>query len=422
MRQMTLLNQILNQTVGATFFRADLHIHSYGGSHDVKDATMTAAAIVNTSLQEGLSLIAVTDHNEITNVEAAMTAAGGTSVCVIPGVELSTGQGHLLCYLPSMENLRRFSGQLNIVDHGSPNSRCQQSPLECLNLLAGQGGFGVLAHVDSPSGFEIEVPGASPHKYDVLCHRALLGIELKAANSVISYSDGDPEAGRIQIGRERIKRLQLGSKQWLARVLNSDAHALDALGRNAAYARKVTRYKMEAPTFEGLRIALEDADARVRIEDDVPSLVPRVIGLYLDGGFLGGQIVRFSPNLNCIVGGRGTGKSTMFEAVRCAAEGEKEGKVVDSEVWPDSLHLFIQDRAGQQHALSRLKDGELINDDNPQVGPTRFEIDCFGQGDAARISIEAQTNPLALLDYPKIIVLDWGRSRRVRRCWQEQAR
>jgi energy-coupling factor transporter ATP-binding protein EcfA2 len=271
--------------------------------------------------------------------------------------------------------------------------------LECLNLAATQGGLGILAHVDSPAGLEVEVPGASPHKYDVLCHRALLGIEIKQAASVVSYSPIDPDANRSQIGRERVRRLQLGSKQWLARVLNSDAHGLSALGHNAANDRKVTRYKMESPGFEGLRIALEDADARVRIEDEVPQNVPRVVGVHLDGGFLSGQVVRFSPNLNCIVGGRGTGKSTMFEAVRCAAEGATESKVVDSEVWPDSLHLFVQDRAGQVHTLSRLKDGELINEANPQTGPMSFGIDCFGQGEAARISVEAQTNPLALLEY-----------------------
>jgi histidinol phosphatase-like PHP family hydrolase len=407
----TILTQVMNQPIGAAFFRADLHIHSYGGSHDVRDATMTPASIVSTAVQENLSLIAITDHNEITNAEAALTEAGGKAICVIPGVELSTGQGHLLCYLPSMEKFRRFYGQLNVVDHGLQTSRCQQSMLDCLNLLAAQGGFGVLAHVDSPAGYEVEVPGASPHKYDVLCHQALLGLELKQATSAISYSDGDADASRVQIGRERIKRLHLGSKQWLARVLNSDAHSLDSLGRNAANARKVTRYKMESPGFEGLRIALEDADARVRIEDDVPSRVPRVLGVYVEGGFLTGQAVRFSPNLNCIVGGRGTGKSTLFEAVRCAAEGETESKVVDSEVWPDSLHLFLQDRAGQQHTLSRPKDGELTNDDNPQTGPTRFGIDCFGQGEAARISIQAQSNPLALLEYlDKFVDLEVART------------
>ena len=251
------------------------------------------------------------------------------------------------------------------------------------------------------------MPGASPHKTDVLCHPALLGIELKHASSPISYADGDSDSERARMGRERINRLKLGSKQNLARVLNSDAHALEALGRNAANARRVTRYKMDAPSFDGLRVALEDADARVRIEDLIPQAVPRILGLHIDGGFLSSQVIQFSPNLNCIIGGRGTGKSTAFEAVRCLVGDRSESNVVDSEVWPEQLHLFWEDQAGQQHTLFRPKDGELQNLDNPDIGPCSFDIDCFGQGEAARISLQAQTNPLALLNYlDKFVDLD----------------
>jgi hypothetical protein len=46
-QQATILNQVLSQPIGATFFRADLHIHSYGASHDVKDTSMTPISIVN---------------------------------------------------------------------------------------------------------------------------------------------------------------------------------------------------------------------------------------------------------------------------------------------------------------------------------------------------------------------------------------
>ena len=67
--------------------------------------------------------------------------------------------------------------------------------LDCLNKLQPLGGFAMLAHVDAPGGFEVEVPGSSPHKVDVLCHRALLGIELKNAKSTVSYSDHDTDAG-----------------------------------------------------------------------------------------------------------------------------------------------------------------------------------------------------------------------------------
>ncbi len=403
---MSILEDILAQSIGARFYRADMHIHSYGASHDVRDATMTPQAIVATAAREGLAIIAITDHNEIGNVEAALLAAQGSGIYVVPGIELSTPQGHLLCYLPTLDALRRLHGQLSIVDRGIATSRCQQAILDCLNLLPPLGGFGILAHVDVQSGFEIEVPGASPHKFDVLCHPALLGIELKLATSTICYAEGDPSADRVRMGRERIKRLKLGSKQNLARVLNSDAHGLEALGRNAANVSRVTRYKMEAPSFEGLRIALEDADARVRIEDQIPQAVPRILGVHVDGGFLSGAVVQFNPNLNCIIGGRGTGKSTAIEAVRCLVGHESESSVVDSEVWPDELHLAWQDQAGQQHTLFRPKGGEVENVDNP-FGPCNFDVDCFGQGEAARISVEAQTNPLALLNYlDKFVDLD----------------
>ena len=397
---MSVLEDIESQAAGASFYRADLHIHSYGGSHDVTDAGMTPAAIVATAAAENISVIAITDHNDISNIAVAVQAGAANNVLVIPGVELSTSQGHLLCYFESVQRLNRFFAALRIADAGLPTSRCQQSILECLSAAEAEGGFGILAHVDVPSGFEVENPGASPHKFDVICHRALLGIELKQATSDIFYSPADGNADRVRMGQTRIDRLGLGSKQYLARVLNSDSHTLAALGRNAENAKRITRYKMDVPSFGAIRIALDDADARVRIEDLIPQSIPRVFGMSLDGGFLDKQVIRFSPNLNCIIGGRGTGKSTTFEGVRCLVHSPGEvSKVVDSEVWPDHLQIVWQDRSDQKHLLSRHKDAEIENLDDPDGGPRTFDIDCFGQGDAAKISQQAQSTPLALLDY-----------------------
>jgi len=64
-------------------------------------------------------------------------------------------------------------------------------------------------------------------------------------------------------------------------VLNSDAHTLNAVGRNAKGDRRITRYKMEAPSFEGLRIAFKTADTRVRIEEELPAIVPMIQGVRL---------------------------------------------------------------------------------------------------------------------------------------------
>jgi len=396
---MTQLPEVTGLPRGARFFRADLHIHSVAGSHDVKDTTATPEAIVATAVKEGLKIIAIADHNEIAGVAPALAAAVGADVFVVPAVELSTPEGHLLCCLPTHETLQRFHAQLTIADRNTSTSRCQNAMLDCLDRVCALGGFAILAHVDAPGGLEIEVPGSSPHKEDILCHRALLGIELKSAKSTISYSDHDPEPPRVRTGRERSRRLALGTHQSLARVLNSDAHTLQALGRNASGDRKVTRYKMNALTFDSLRIALDDGGARVRIEDEIPLAVPFIRGIRMSGGFLDGQCVHFGPNLNCIIGGRGTGKSTTFEAVRCLTGQPSETTVIDSDVWPDQIDLLIEDQAGQTHHLTRARGGLVENADDPIEGPVTFPVECYGQGETQQISQRAQTDPSALLDY-----------------------
>ena len=50
------------------FYKADLHIHSFGegmGSYDVTDTTNTPQAIVDTAIAKGIKIISITDHNEI---------------------------------------------------------------------------------------------------------------------------------------------------------------------------------------------------------------------------------------------------------------------------------------------------------------------------------------------------------------------
>lgn len=48
---MNTLDAVLSLSRGARFFRADLHIHSFSASHDVRDPAMTPAAIIDTADQ-----------------------------------------------------------------------------------------------------------------------------------------------------------------------------------------------------------------------------------------------------------------------------------------------------------------------------------------------------------------------------------
>jgi hypothetical protein len=155
----------------------------------------------------------------------------------------------LLCYLPAADALERFFNRITIASRGTPECRCQTSTVECLNLLHENGGFAVPAHVDSKRAFEENLPRFTPAKLDILCHESLLGIEITRADCDTFYTDGDVNIDRRNAAQARIDRRKFGSRQYLARILNSDAHTIAAIGRNARNENRITRYKMESPSF-----------------------------------------------------------------------------------------------------------------------------------------------------------------------------
>lgn len=64
--------------------RVDLHAHSAAS-----DGELAPAALVRLARARGLSILALTDHDTTAGIEAALDAARGTALEVIPGVELS---------------------------------------------------------------------------------------------------------------------------------------------------------------------------------------------------------------------------------------------------------------------------------------------------------------------------------------------
>lgn len=239
---------------GAKFIRADLHIHSYGdsGSFDVKDSRMTPQNIVDTALASNLKIISITDHNEILNSKAAIDYAADKEILVIPGIEVSTTQGHLLLYFESFHALRTFHGKLNISDD---KERCSQGILECLNLATQYNGFGILAHIDLDSGFEKTVGRFNSQMDDLFCHPSLFGLEISKKDSFDFFTDNDADKNRSALVKERRKRLAQREEVILPKVMSSDSHTLDKLGTNAEGNKKLTRFKIDELSFGALRIA-----------------------------------------------------------------------------------------------------------------------------------------------------------------------
>lgn len=78
---------------------------------------------------------------------------------------------------------------------------------------------------------------------------------------------------------------------------------------------------MTSPTLEALRLACRDPESRVRLSHEVnPTYYSRIEKLVVRRGYLEDLELYLSPNLNAVVGGRGTGKSTLIEAIRYALQ------------------------------------------------------------------------------------------------------
>ena len=85
----------------------DLHIHT--ALSPCAEDEMTPNNIVNMALLKELDVIAVTDHNSCRNARACVTAARGTGLTVIPGMEIETSEEtHFVALFPDADAAESF--------------------------------------------------------------------------------------------------------------------------------------------------------------------------------------------------------------------------------------------------------------------------------------------------------------------------
>lgn len=174
-------------------FRADLHVHTV--LSPCAEVEMIPPLIVQAALERGIQLIAITDHNATANIKAVMEAAAGTSLTVLPGMELQTSEEvHLLCLfenlqqaqawqkevdqaLPPLSNNPEFFGEQFIVDHeGTFIAREERLLITSANIglqeaaaaVQALGGFAIPAHVDRKAFSLLANLGFVPPGFNVL--------------------------------------------------------------------------------------------------------------------------------------------------------------------------------------------------------------------------------------------------------------
>ena len=127
---------------GAVFHRCALQVNplhygsTFRGQAATGDVATHAQAVVDKAFELGISVLAITDHNNVRSVPAFQGAAAGR-LPIFPGFELSSNEGvHVLCLYPpdsDEDPLRLYLGAFGITD---PNPSSDLSTMTLVDILA----------------------------------------------------------------------------------------------------------------------------------------------------------------------------------------------------------------------------------------------------------------------------------------------
>jgi energy-coupling factor transporter ATP-binding protein EcfA2 len=343
------LNSLRKRT--ARFRRVALHVHSpdsrdwpkkasdetrnHKKRFEGDDGHIAFAA----ELKQHFDLVAITDHmrcgfasrlsNALSKIDGLMVLPG-LEVNFRPEAALSCCRIHLLTILPEGSSneafARLFAGCPNIPDDAARTGQEEVAgiPLrQWISIVRREGGICIAAHVDNDQGIRCNFRqtardvlklfsdgdgaqlerenhiGDSLKQY--LLNSGIHAVEVARASDTAHY--------RWAYGPE-------GRTASIPTVLTFDAHCVEDFNRPY----RVTYFKMTQLNLQGLKDAFAFPETRIRFPQHLPpSPSPCISGIQILGGpksFFQNETIAFTENLNCLIGPRGSGKSTIVEALR----------------------------------------------------------------------------------------------------------
>lgn len=301
---------------GTKWYKIDFHMHT-NASSDYRDQNYSHRNWLLKCMEKELDCVVISDHNSGSNIDQIKNEyllleqenpVSFRKLVIFPAVELTVNTGiHLLVIFPEYATSQQIStflgsvridgnvGDIEAITHLSLNDVLDIANKDYKTLT-------IPAHVDEVKGL-----------FTVLQGQTLKKICLKENIFAIE-----------QINKAFIQpKVYVDLNLKHHRVVGSDSHCLNDIGR------RFTFVKMGIANFNGLKVALSDKlNNNIICSDEITSSNPNEINweyisdLEISSAFKIGRSnplsLKFSPWLNTIIGGRGSGKSSILKMLQYA--------------------------------------------------------------------------------------------------------
>jgi len=404
---------------GGKWRKIDFHVHTLA-SNDYHDKKATEEDILKTAMAANLDCIVITDHNsglwidklknKIVEIKSQPELpAWFRNLVIFPGVEItvadSNGRNHILAVFDTEcdgNTITSLLGACGIyADFGDDlNTYTKKSLSDVISIIKNAGGIAIPAHADGPDGFLQGIKTINKALAKNL--NDIIAIEFCNLNIVDDYN--------VQL---------LNALNNVAKIGGSDAHSPEKIGRHFSW------IKMDSPNIKSLQLALMDHAYCVKNQTDDPSHTPDIwinkiiIENLTYCGRIPGQPFKleFSPEFNAVIGGRGSGKSTLIESMRIVLRQDinlnadlintknRIDKFINNAAMPDTLIYIELMRGDKQYRINwRYNPDTVVLEDKDVNGcwrPTeagniqeRFPVSVFSQKQIEELA----SNPGRLLN------------------------
>ena len=305
----------------ARFWKCALQVNSHGynanyrGQDHGMDASAYAEALRDVCLEENIQVVGLADHGSVEESETVRKVLVQPGIVVFPGFEVATSEKvHWVCLFPEETTYRQLEdylvhlGKLHRDDAEERARPVDLTGQQLLSRVAELQGFCYGAHVTLNNGL---LKG----KFNNLWNDA----RLRAAQIPGKIDGLPPEYRPIALNQNPDYKRE----RPVALINAKDVAEPEDL--RDPYASSFI--KMTRPCFASFLMAFKDSESRVRLADDLQErFYSQIENISIEGGYFDGLSAEVSGHLNAVIGGRGTGKSTLLECLRYALDVPHKGE------------------------------------------------------------------------------------------------